>query len=761
MRSRSVRLQADLKRLIGLDTRADEYAYAVDPDAGYISAQKVPDRWVKTTCGYCSVGCGMFIGVKDGRAVAVRGNPDHPVSRGLLCPKGLSEHHTIDAANRARYPLLKKNGGMARVSWPDALETMAARFRDVQARYGSQSVGVISTGQLVTEEFYTLGKLVQLGIGTPNYDGNTTLCMSTAVAGYKRSFGSDGPPAAYEDFEVADLILLIGANIADNHPILCRRLQSNPDKTVIVVDPRVTKTAMLADLHLPIRPRADLALINALIHVVIENGLIDREYIERHTTGFEALRESVQDYTPQHAATITGLAPELIYRTAWLYASAERALIAWTMGVNHSTKGTETVNAINNLALITGNIGRAGAAPFSITGQCNAMGTREAGFASSLPGYRKFESATDRAELAALWNVPVERIPSARGLAYPDIIEAALEKRIRALWIIATNPIVSFPNLGVLQQALEGLEFLVVQDGFHPTPTSAYADLVLPAAIWGEKDGTYTNSERRVSKANKAVDPPGEAKADFEIFLGLADALGVRQELFPGWTTAGDAFEEWKRVSAGRLCDYSGMTYDAIEEHGGIQWPFPDGAADPTECRRLYADGIFQTDDGRARLLPAVWEPFPEQPTPAFPFVLNTGRTVEHWHTRTKTANVPILEHLSPNAWLEMNPRDARGLGLKAHDRVDLVSQRGRVRNVELRVTETIAPGQVFVPFHYAEANANQVTQSAFDPISREPNYKQSAVRVERADGIRDQGWGIRSSRSPVPDPRSPHGAAR
>ena len=737
--TRGFRLQAEVRRLIGLDTRAADYAYTVDPVAGYVSAQKAPDTWVKTTCGYCSVGCGMFIGVKDGRAVAVRGNPDHPVSRGLLCPKGLSEHHTIDAANRARYPLLRRNGQMLRISWPEALETMAMRFRDVQAQYGHQAVGVISTGQLVTEEFYTLGKLVQLGIGTSNYDGNTTLCMSTAVAGYKRSFGSDGPPAAYEDFDTADVILLIGANIADNHPILCRRLQSNPHKRLIVVDPRVTKTAMLADLHLPIRPRADLALINALIHIVIEHDLIDREYIERHTTGFEALRESVRGYTVERAAEITGLTPEVIYRTAWLYANAERALIAWTMGVNHSTKGTETVNAINNLALITGNIGRVGAAPFSITGQCNAMGTREAGFASCLPGYRKFESAADRAELAALWNIQVERIPTARGLAYPDIIEGALEKRIRALWIIATNPVVSFPNLGALQQALEGLDFLVVQDGFHPTPTSEFADLVLPAAIWGEKEGTYTNSERRVSKANKAVDPPGEAKSDFDIFLALADTLGVRKELFPGWTTPADAFNEWKRVSANRLCDYSGMTYEAIEEHGGIQWPFPEGATNPGETRRLYTDGVFQTDDEKARLLPVFWEPFPEQPTSAFPFVLNTGRTVEHWHTRTKTANVPILERLSPNAWLEMNPRDARGLGLKAQDRVDVISQRGRVRNVELRVTETIAPGQVFVPFHYAEANANQVTLSAFDPISREPNYKQSAVRVEMTARLRGE----------------------
>jgi assimilatory nitrate reductase catalytic subunit len=491
---------------------------------------------------------------------------------------------------------------------------------------------------------------------------------------------------------------------------------------------------MMADLHLPIRPRSDLALLNGLIHVVIEHDLVDRDYIARHTTGFDALRESVRDYTPERVAAITGLTPETITRTAWTYARANAAFIGWTMGVNHSTKGTETVNAINNLALITGQIGRAGAAPFSITGQCNAMGTREAGFASSMPGYRRFESAADRAELAALWNVPVERIPAARGLAYPDIIEAVLERRIRALWIIATNPVVSFPNLHALQQALESLEFLVVQDGYHPTPTSRYAHLVLPAAMWGEKEGTYTNSERRVSKVNRAVPPPGDARADFDIFLHLAAALGVRDEIFPGWEKPADAFEEWKRVSAGRACDYSGMTYQAIEQHGGVQWPCPDGASSSArETRRLYSDGVFPTEDGRARLLAVAWEPFPEQPNDEFPFVLNTGRTVEHWHTRTKTANVPILERLSPAAWVEMNPRDARRLRLKPRDRVDVVSRRGSVRAVELRITETVGPGQVFVPFHYAEANANEVTQSAFDPISREPNYKQSAVRVEKA----------------------------
>ncbi len=721
----------NLKRGLGLDTLADKYRYGIDPDFGYTSEQKIPDRWVATTCGYCSVGCGMLVGVKDGRAVSVRGNPKHPVNFGKLCPKGLAEHYTLEAPNRARYPLLRKNGRLVRVGWDEALKVMTETFRTVQEKHGRDALGVISTGQLVTEEFYTLGKLVQLGFGTNNYDGNTTLCMASAVSGYKRSFGSDGPPGAYEDLEKSDVVFLIGANIAENHPILCHRLEANPKKTIIVADPRVTKTAMMADVFLPLKPRSDIALINGLIHVLIRARLIDRDYIDQHTSGFAELEKFVDKYTPAFVSQITGLSEDLIIKTACLYGSAKAAVIGWTMGVNHSTQGAETVSAINNLALVTGNIGRSGAAPFSITGQCNAMGTREAGFTSSLPGYRKFENARDREDLAALWSISPDRIPTSRGLAYPDIIEGAVRQKIRALWVIATNPIVSFPNLEVLKQGLETVDFLVVQDGFHPTPTSELADLVLPAAIWGEKEGTYTNSERRVSKVNQAVDPPGEAKSDFEIFLAVAEKLACRQELFRGWTRPEHAFAEWARLSAGRLCDYSGMTYELIEKHGGIHWPFP-ARANGVATKRLYTDGQFQTEDGRAKLLCVEWKAFPEQPSHDYPFVLNTGRTVEHWHTRTKTGQVPILERMSPRAWLEMNTRDAQSLHLKPHEKVDVVSRRGRVRNLELRVTEIVAPGQVFMPFHFVETNANQVTQSAFDPISREPNYKQCAVRIER-----------------------------
>jgi anaerobic selenocysteine-containing dehydrogenase len=715
-----------LRRALGIDTRQSEYIYQKDPRFGHITSARVADKWVKTTCGYCSVGCGMLVGVKDGKAVSVRGNPDHSVNLGKLCPKGLSEHHTLDAPGRAQQPLLRKDGKLVPVSWDEALNTMVEKFRAVQQKYGNDALGVVGTGQLLTEECYTLGKLVQLGFSTRNNDGNTTLCMASAVSGYKLSFGSDGPPGSYKDMEIADVILLIGANIADNHPILCQRLEinkaRNKNRALIVVDPRVTKTAMMADLHLPVKPRSDIALLNGIAHILIRDGLIDHDYIAQHTTGFEAFRAFVSDFTPQHVSEATGLTEEQLLRTAHLYGKAKAAFIGWTMGVNHSTQGAVTVTAINNLALITGNIGRPGASPFSITGQCNAMGTRETGFTSSLPGYRKFDNPQDREDLARLWNINVDRIPTARGLAYPDIIEGAVTGSIKALWFIATNPAVSFPNYSVLEQALRSVDFLVVQDGFHPTPTSDFAHLVLPAAIWGEKEGTYTNSERRISKANPIVTPPGQARPDFDIFLDIAHRLGVKDELYPNWHSTHDAFQEWQRVSAGRMCDYSSFTWQQIEDEGGAQWG----------GERLYEDGIFPTADGRAILHTVPCLPFIEQPNEEYNLILNTGRTVEHWHTRTKTAQVEMLDHMVPNAWLEMNPIDAARLELRPHDRVNVVSRRSSVKNLELRITGIVAPGQVFMPFHFSETNSNRVTLGGFDPISREPNFKQCAVLVER-----------------------------
>jgi assimilatory nitrate reductase catalytic subunit len=719
---------------LGLGTDADAYRYGTDERFGVVAESRLPQTWVRTTCGYCSVGCGMLIGVRDGAAVAVRGDPDHPVNQGRLCPKGLSEHHTLAAPGRLDRPLIRANRHhpLIPTSWERAVDRLVGGFADIVARHGPDSVAILSTGQLVTEEFYTLGKLARLGLGVRHYDGNTTLCMSSAVSGYKSSFGSDGPPGAYADIEQADCILLVGANIADNHPLLAPRVLANETATVIVVDPRVTKTAMIADIHLALRPRTDIVLLNAMMKVIIDEGLVDEEYVATHTDGFEALAAHLAVIDVAAAAAECGIPEAQLRLAAVTFGRAERGFVGWTMGVNHSVQGTQTVTLINDLCLITGNIGRPGAAPFSITGQCNAMGTREAGGASSLPGYRRFESPEDRAELAALWELPVGRIPTERGRAYPDIIDGVLEGTIRGLWIIATNPPVSFPNRGRLEEALLDLELLVVQDGFE-TPTTALAHVVLPAAIWGEKTGTYTNSERRVSLVRQAVEPPGEAKSDFDIFLKVAERAGVRDELFAGWTGAEDAFGEWRRVSAGRLCDYSGITYARIEAAGGVQWPCPVGEESPGGQARLYSDGRFGTPSGRAQLRCVSPQPMSEPPSRDFPLLLNTGRTVEHWHTRTKTGRVGILEEMAPEAWVEVNPADATRLHVTSGDRVRISSARGSIEGLSVRVTGVVREGEVFVPFHYDEQCVNRLTMDEFDPVSREPNYKQCAVRISRS----------------------------
>jgi anaerobic selenocysteine-containing dehydrogenase len=725
-----------LRERIGLDHGGRRYEYAPDDRFGVLQASRVPDRWVRTTCGYCSVGCGMLIGVRDGRAVSVKGDPDHPVNLGRLCPKGLSEHQMIEGDGRLLNPRVDGHD----VGWDEALDAMIERFALITAEHGPEAVAVLSTGQLVTEEFYALGKLVRLGLGVTHFDGNTTLCMASAVSGYKLAFGSDGPPSSYDDLALADCLLLIGANVADNHPLLMPRILDNTEGTVIAVDPRVTKTAMVADLHLPVRPRTDVTLLNGIIRLLIAEDLIDHDYVRQHTQGFAELRAHVEPFTPDRVASECGVPADDVRRAALTFGRAERGMVAWTMGVNHSVQGSDTVALIATLCAITGNIGRPGTGPFSITGQCNAMGTRETGFTASMPGYRAYDNPQDRRQLAELWDIDEARLPAARGRAYPDIIEGIVNGRIKALWVIGTNPVVSFPNRDVLDLALDRLDLLVVSDGFE-TPTTEGAHIVLPAAIWGEKDGTYTNSERRVSRVRQAVEPPGQALSDFDIILAIADRLEVRDELFPGWKVPEDAFEEWRRVSTGRLCDYSGITYDLLDEAGGVQWPWTtkmaaatvdDDRATRVGTAQLYADGRFRHPDGLAKLRCVTPMPFPHYARRQYPFVLNTGRTVEHWHTRTKTGKVPILERLAPEAWIEINPADAAELKVRSGDLVTVASERGEIESIAVRVTAIVRGGEVFIPFHWNEASANRLTASEFDPISREPNYKQCSVRIDR-----------------------------
>ncbi len=723
------------KDFLGLDIKEDKYALVDDPIFGKVAKSKAPDKWVRTTCGYCGVGCGMYIGVKDGEPSYSKGDPKHPVNMGTLCPKGLSEHRMVRAKSRVTKPLVRKSGTLTPVSWDEAFSTTAKRFQEIQAKYGKGAVAVISTGQLLTEEFYMLGKFVQLGLGTNNYDGNTTLCMASAVMGYKQSFGSDGPVGCYEDFEKADVIMLIGANIADNHPILKLHIAKNQKingkkPTIIVIDPRKSKTSQMADIFVPLKPRSDLALINGLCYIIMEQGWEDEKFIAGRTDGYKEFRKHIlANYPPQEVANITGIDVKTLYELARIYAGADRAMSAWTMGVNQSALGTDTVSAICNLALITGNLGKEGSSPMSITGQCNAMGTREFGFTSSIPGYRDYANDAHRAEFASIVGVPTDLIPTKRGYAYPQIIEAIDRGEIKALWVVATNPLVSYPDQNRLRSALKKLDLLVVQDAFM-SDTAEIADVVFAAATWSEKEGCYTNSERRCNYAQKAVEPMGESKSDFDIvreFSGYFD--GVQELLFKDIRTPRDVFEEIKRVSKGRLCDYSGMSYELIEELGGIQWPCNEKA--PQGTKRLYSEEMpCPTKDGKAKLLPLDWQPLSEDRCENLPLILNTGRTVEQFHTRTKTGTIGILDDLAPEAWIDLSPKDASKLQVKSGDRISISGTRGRIDDVIVKVSESVREGNIFVPFHFNTQLINAITIPEFDPKSFEPNYKQCAVQL-------------------------------
>lgn len=718
--------------------------------------QNPVDEWVPTTCGYCSTGCGIEVGVrKEGergiqlrKPVAARGMPAHPVNQGKLCLKGIWEFEAITAHDRATHPLLRENRSdpFQRVSWDEALSWVAEQFQRVQSVYGRDALAVASTGQIYTEEFYALGKLVRGGLGTNNYDGNTTLCMASAVSGYKRAFGSDGPPGCYEDFEHTECLLAFGSNLVECHPVIHYRLKEALERRkfpVIVVDPRVTNFVSQADLHLPIRPGTDLVLLNALAHVILAEGLHDGAYIERCTAGFEEFCRMVAKFSPEFAEPITGIPAERIRQVARLFGRAKTAMCIWTMGINQSTHGTDGVNGITNLCLITGNIGKPGGTALSITGQCNAMGTREFSSCSGLPAYRQLENPEHRSEIARRWGVEEAFFPPKRGRQMTDIFPAIESGEIKALWLIATNPMTSMPNTHRVDAILSKLDCFVVQDVFYPHESAEHAHCVLPAAMWAEKTGTLTNSERRVGLVRKAVDPPGEARSDLEIFVALGDKLGLGR-LFPSRTSE-EVFAEMAQISHGRPCDYSGLTYELLEAYGGLQWPVtPDlvsrAASDQNvrpEMPRLYADGRFNTPDGKARLVALDFEDTNERPDANYPFWLNTGRVVEHWHTRTKTGRIGNLNKFSPIPYVEMHPADAEELWIRHLDHAMVYSRRGELK-VLVQVSARVAPGSIFIPFHFARG-ANLLTLGLLDPISRQPAYKQTAVRItkvfEETDG--------------------------
>lgn len=730
---------------------------------GQVPAKTKPVAVAKSICGFCATGCGLKAHLDaDGQAINLTPDPEYPVNLGMACPKGWEALTPLAAADRGTTPLLH---GQA-VGWPAALDAFCREFKAVQARHGAESVAFLGTGQMMVEELAFLGALAKFGMGMIHGDGNTRQCMATAVTAYKQSFGFDAPPFTYADFEESDVLVFVGANPTIAHPIMWQRVERNPHQPeIIVIDPRRTETAMAATLHLPIRPKTDLLLLYCLAHEMIRRSAVDRAFVERATSGFAEFSLFLRDYNPARHLPVIGIDPALFDRCATAIANGQRVSMWWTMGVNQGHQATRTAQAIINLCLMTGHIGRPGTGPNSITGQCNAMGSRLFSNTTNLLGGHDFANPVHREKVAAALNLPVERLPERGSWAYDQIIDGIHAGKIKGLWVIATNGAHSWINQRSFLEAAAKLEFLVVQDLYPTAETARLAHLYLPAAGWGEKAGTFINAERRLGVSRKVARAPGQALADFAIFRLLAEAWGCG-ELFRDWTSPEAAFQILKRVTKGQPCDITGIeNYAMIEACGGIQWPWPANDEDQTGFtgwkqdeqdfgerhrsenknpvnpppipfilsknaeRRLFEDGRFFTPDGRARFVFEAPQDLPEAPDAAYPLLLLTGRgSSAQWHTGTRTGKSAILRKLHPDRLLlEINAEDAARLGVADGQKVWVESRRGQV-TAWARVTSTVQPGQVFLPMH--DAGVNQLTLGVFDPHSRQPGYKACAVRV-------------------------------
>lgn len=697
---------------------------------GQLPRRLQPNGTAKSICGFCSTGCGLKLHLRDGLAINVTPDPDHPVNLGTACPKGWEALTPLDAPDRATTPLL--NGQPT--DWTTAMQVFCERMKSVIAEHGPEAAAFVSTGQIMCEEMAFLGALAKFGMGMIHGDGNTRQCMATAVTAYKESFGFDAPPFTYADFEESDVLVFIGANPCIAHPIMWQRvLRNRRNPQIIVVDPRTTETAMAATQHYAIRPKSDLALLYGIAHLLIRDGAVDQLFVRQHTNHFEEFRAFVADYSPESVAEATGLSVAQLEQFArTIREGTPRVSFWWTMGVNQGHQATRTAQAIINLALMTGNIGKPGTGANSITGQCNAMGSRLFSNTTNLIGGHDFTNPAHREKIADALDIPVERIPNQPSLAYDQIIEGIDAGRIKALWIIATNPSHSWIDQERFNHILDKLDFLVVQDMYPTTETAQRAHLLLPAAGWGEKEGTFINSERRIGLSHKVRRAPGQALADFHIFRLIAHHWGC-SDLFEKWTSPAAVFQSMKRCTKGQPCDITGIKDHAmLEDEGGIQWPLT-GEVEGKE-RRLFGDGRFFTPDGRARFVFDSPTVPPECASKEFPLILITGRgTSAQWHTETRTGKSKVLRMLAPEELvLDMHPGDARALGIGDGQLVTVTSPRAAL-DTRVRFSLCVSPGQVFLPMH--DARVNQLTHASFDPYSRQPSYKHSSVRVNRPAG--------------------------
>ena len=717
----------------------------------------------KSTCPYCGVGCGVII-ESDGAAITgVRGDPDHPANFGRLCSKGSTLHLTaspmVNATARLLHPMRRPTRGAApeRITWDDALDEVATRLHTVMAQHGPESIGVYGSGQLLTEDYYVLNKFVKGLLGTNNLDTNSRLCMSSAVAGYKATLGADAPPACYDDVNHAQCLFIVGSNAAWAHPILFRRIEdaraANPGMKVIVADPRRTDTAGMADLFLPIQPGSDVMLFHGMLHLMLWEGWTDAEYIAAHTTGFDELKALVREATPERVAQVCGISVADLTTAAQWFATSKATLSLYCQGLNQSSSGTAKNAALINLHLATAQIGKPGAGPFSLTGQPNAMGGREVGgMANLLSAHRDLANPQHRAEVAALWGVA--DVPSQPGKTAVEMFQAAADGEIKALWIVCTNPAQSMPDQATVRRALQRAEFVVVQEAFATAETARYADLLLPATTWGEKTGTVTNSERRISRVRSAVPAPGAARHDWAIAVQFAHQLEARLRpgqptLFPYTTDHADqgaetVWNEHRESTRGRDLDITGLSWEMLESAGPQQWPLPEGVT--TGKARLYEDGIFPTADGRARFAAHAWQPTAEQRESRYPFSLTTGRLRDQWHGMTRTGTLGRLFGHVAEPSVQLHPQDMERRGLKNGDLVYVTSKRGTIV-VPAQADTTVGLSQAFMAMHWGSeflsgcsstgerlAGVNALTTSAYCPTSKQPELKHAAVKVLKAE---------------------------
>ncbi|MGC5815211.1 molybdopterin-dependent oxidoreductase [Clostridium perfringens] len=690
---------------------------------------------IQSTCNYCALACNLDFYTEDGKIKRVVPTPHYPVNKGFSCIKGLNLDKQCTKFNGSKKPLLKmKDGERKAIEWKKAFEIFASKMTAIQEKYGKESVAYISTGQLPTEEMALLGHVGRSYMGI-NGDGNTRLCMASAVVAYKQSFGFDAPPYTLKDLELSDTIFFIGANPVIAHPIAWGRVRKNKDAKIITIDPRKSETAMNSDMWIDIKTKGDLALFYTLANVLIEKGWIDEDYINNYTEGFEDFKEHVKKYTLEDVEERTGISKMRVLELAKIIHEGKRVSFWWTMGVNQSYEAVRTAQAIINLALITGNMGREGTGANSLTGQCNAMGSRMFSNTTALYGGGEYNNQERRKVVADILGMDENMLPTKPTLDYEQIIKGINKGEIKGLWVVCTNPRHSFSNNEEFKKAMKNLDFFVVQDIYEDTDSSEECDLYLPSVPAIKKEGFLINTERRLSALVPVLEKEEDELSDYEILLGIGEALGMGS-LLDKWRTPEDAFKLLRECSKGMPCDITGVSYERLRDSKGVQWPCREGEELESDERRLFEDGKYYTPSGKAKL---IFEDVTENPNATneeFPFNLNTGRgTVGQWHTHTRTREIKAVTNIvSQKAYVDINRKDAERLNIKENDEVLIHSSNGHTSEFIARLTDNLKEKDLYAPIHYIETNL--LTPSVFDPYSKEPSYKTVQVNIEKVRKI-------------------------